>query len=472
MEARVGNSEGEEKLTRIPAMNRLLDRPAAREAATRWSREEVVLALRELTAEVREAVRQGQKPPATLKEWDGLLLARLERRLKAHNLRRVVNATGIILHTNLGRAVLAPSARTALAEIGEGYSNLEFDLESGERGSRHAHVAGLLAEITGAEAGLVVNNGAAAVLLVLDTLAAGREVVVSRGQLVEIGGAFRIPDVLAKSGARLVEVGTTNKTRLSDYERALTPETALLLKVHTSNFRVIGFTEQVSLAELVSLGRERGLPVVEDLGSGVLVDLTRFGLLPEPIVQHSVAAGADLVTFSGDKLLGGTQAGIIVGRAEYVQRLARNPLMRALRVDKLTLSALEATLRLYRDPEVALREIPTLAMLARPADAVKAAAERLAARIRETLGERAQVEVVEDAAEAGGGSLPGTTIPSWAAALIPRPGLGSLEECLARLRRAEPPVIAHLAQDRLLFNLRTVLPGEEELILAALSTWR
>lgn len=468
----MGDSAGGARLSRIPAMNRLLERPAAQEAVARWPREQVVLALRELTSEVREAVRRGQKPPATLEEWDGLLLSRLERFLKAHNLRRVVNATGIILHTNLGRAVLAPAARAALGELGEGYSNLEFDLGSGERGSRHAHVATLLAEVTGAEAGLVVNNGAAAVLLVLDTLAAGREVVVSRGQLVEIGGAFRIPDVLAKSGARLVEVGTTNKTRLSDYERALTPETALLLKVHTSNFRVIGFTEQVPLADLVALGREKGLPVVEDLGSGVLLDLSRFGLPPEPTVQQSVAAGADLVTFSGDKLLGGTQAGIIVGRAEQVQRLARNPLMRALRVDKLTLSALEATLRLYREPEAALREIPTLAMLARPAAEVKAAAERLAERIRATLGARARVEVVEDTAEAGGGSLPGTTIPSWAAAVVPGPGLGSLEECLARLRRAEPPVIAHLAQNRLLFNLRTVLPGEDDLIVAALEGWR
>jgi L-seryl-tRNA(Ser) seleniumtransferase len=466
---------GEGKLTRIPAMNRLLERPAARAAAARWSREEVVLALRELTAEVRQRAAAEGKVPESLESWDELLLSRLESRLSAHSLRRVVNATGIILHTNLGRAVLARAARALLAEVSEGYSNLEFDLSSGERGSRHSHVADLLAELTGAEAGLVVNNNAAAVLLVLSTLAAGKEVVVSRGQLVEIGGAFRIPDVLARSGARLVEVGTTNKTRLADYERALTGETALLLKVHTSNFRLIGFTEEVSLADLVSLGRRRGLPVVEDLGSGVLLDLSRFGLPAEPTVQQSVAAGADLVTFSGDKLLGATQAGIVVGRAEMVARLARNPLLRALRVDKLTLAALEATLRLYRHPELARREVPTLAILTWPAEEVRTAAERLAARLREVLGERARVTVVPDPTEAGGGSLPGTQIPSWAVGIAPAEGSGSLEECLAGLRAGDPPVIAHLAQDRLLLNLRTVLPGEDDLIVAALeklcATW-
>jgi L-seryl-tRNA(Ser) seleniumtransferase len=463
---------GEERLTRIPAMNRLLERPAAREAAGRWSRQQVVLALRELTAEVRVRVAGGETPPATLADWDDLLLERLEQRLSTHNLRRVVNATGIVLHTNLGRAVLARAAHALLDEVSAGYSNLEFDLTTGERGSRHAHVAGLLAELTGAEAGLVVNNNAAAVLLVLDTLAREREVIVSRGQLVEIGGAFRVPDVLARSGARLVEVGTTNKTRRADYEQAITPETALLLKVHTSNFKVIGFTEEVPLEDLVELGRKRGLPVVEDLGSGVLVDLSRWGLPAEPAVQQSVGAGADLVTFSGDKLLGGTQAGLIVGKAEYVARCVRNPLMRALRVDKLTLAALEATLRLYRTPEVAVREVPTLAMLTRPEAEVRAAAERLAERLRAVLGGRAAVEVVADATEAGGGSLPGAEVPSWAVGVRPGPELGSLETCLARLREADQPVIGHLADDRLLLNLRTVLPGEEDLIVAALAAWR
>lgn len=462
---------GEERLTRIPAMNRLLERPVARAAAQRWSREEVVLALRELTAEVRAKVASGSPAPESLDAWDELLLASLERRLGAHNLRRVVNATGIILHTNLGRAVLSRPARALLEEASAGYCNLELDLATGGRGTRHAHVAEILTQVTGAEAGLVVNNNAAAVLLVLDTLARGREVIVSRGQLVEIGGAFRIPDVLARSGARLIEVGTTNKTRKSDYERAINPETGLLLRVHTSNFRVVGFTEEVSLAELVELGRKRGLPVVEDLGSGVLIDLSRYGLPAEPTVQQSVAAGADLVTFSGDKLLGGTQAGLIVGRAEMVARCARNPLMRALRVDKLTLAALEATLRLYRDPELAAREVPTLNMLTRPADEVRAAAESLLERMKAVLGDKAAVELVSDPAEAGGGSLPGAEVPSWAVAVSPGPALGSLEECLERLREGDPPVIAHLAQDRLLFNLRTVLPGEEELILAAVAAW-
>lgn len=462
----------EERLTRIPAMNRLLERPVAQAAAERWSREEVVLALRELTEEVRREAAGGGTIPESLTAWDGLLLSRLEERLSATNLRRVVNATGVVLHTNLGRAVLAPAARSFLDAVTQGYSNLELDLEAGERGSRHAHVAGLLAELTGAEAGLVVNNNAAAVLLVLTELAYGKEVVVSRGQLVEIGGGFRIPEVLARSGARLVEVGTTNKTRRVDYERALTPETAVLLKVHTSNFKIVGFTEEVSLSQLVELGRKRGLPVVEDLGSGVLLDLSRYGLPPEPTVQASIAAGADLVTFSGDKLLGGTQAGLVVGRRELVARCARNPLMRALRVDKLTLAALEATLRLYRTPELARREVPTLAMLTRPEDEVREAAERLAGRAREVLGDRARVEVVADPAEAGGGALPGCEIPSWAVGLVPADGLGSLEELLARLRAGTPPIIAHLAEGRLLLNLRTILPGEEELIAAALAAWR
>ncbi|MGE5509546.1 MAG: L-seryl-tRNA(Sec) selenium transferase [Chitinophagales bacterium] len=458
----------EEHLERIPAMNRLLERPAALAAAERWSREEVVVALREITSEVRAGLAGGRRPPETLAAWDELLLARLERRLSDRSLRRVVNATGIILHTNLGRAVLARAARELLAEVSGGYSNLEFDLESGERGSRHAHVSELLAQLTGAEAAVVVNNNAAAVLLVLSTLAEGKEVVVSRGQLVEIGGAFRVPDVLARSGARLVEVGTTNKTRRSDYERAITPATGLLLKVHTSNFKVVGFTEEVPLEALVEVGRQHGLPVVEDLGSGVLFDLSRWGLPAEPTVQQSIAAGADLVTFSGDKLLGGTQAGIVAGKAALVERLAKNPLLRALRVDKLTLAALEATLRLYRHPELALREVPTLAMLTRPEAEVKAAAAALAVRVRLALGERAVVEVVPDDAEAGGGSLPGAVIKSWAVGISPGEDLGSLEDCLERLRRGAPPVIGHLAGGRLLLNARTILPGEDELIVAAL----
>jgi L-seryl-tRNA(Ser) seleniumtransferase len=272
-----------------------------------------------------------------------------------------------------------------LRETAFHYSNLEFDLDSGERGSRHSHVESLLQELTGAEAGIVVNNNAAAVLLALDTLAAGREAIVSRGQLVEIGGSFRVPDVMVKSGARLVEVGTTNKTRIKDYEQAITDETGLLLKVHTSNFKIVGFTEEVGLPELVQLGRSRNIAVMEDLGSGVLIDLARYGLPAEPTVQSSVAAGADVVTFSGDKLLGGAQAGFIVGRRDLIARIRKNPLARALRVDKMTLSALESTLRLYRHPEVAVREIPTLAMLTRPAEAVKEEARRLARRLAETL---------------------------------------------------------------------------------------
>src|SRR6478752_2143872 len=377
-----------------------------------------VEAARAALARAREEITAGHDPGDLVERALGELAA-----ARAPALRRTLNATGVIVHTNLGRAPLPEAALERAVEIGRGYSNLEYDLQAGGRGSRQDHVAGILRRLTGAEGALVVNNNAAAVLLALAALAEGREVLVSRGELIEIGDGFRIPDVLARSGARLREVGTTNRTRASDYERAIGPETALLLRVHQSNFRLVGFTEQPRLDELVRVGRSHGLPVVDDLGSGVLVQLE-----DEPSARNALASGADLVCFSGDKLLGGPQAGIVVGRAELVERMRRHPLQRALRADKLTLAALEATLSFYLDPERALREVPVPRRPSEPLEGVRARAARLAAAV--------SGEVEETVGRVGGGALPLAELASYACAV---------EEPLAEpLRLGEPPVIGVL----------------------------
>jgi L-seryl-tRNA(Ser) seleniumtransferase len=393
-----------------------------------------VEAARAALARAREEIRAGHDP--------GDLGERAARELAAARrprLRRALNATGVIVHTNLGRAPLAEAALERAVEIGSGYSNLEYDLSAGGRGSRQDHVTATLRRLTGAEGALVVNNNAAAVLLALAALAEGREVLVSRGELIEIGDGFRIPDVLARSGARLREVGTTNRTRAGDYERAAGPETAVLLRVHQSNFRVVGFTEQPSLAELAAVARRHDLPLVDDLGSGVLVALE-----DEPSAKESLAAGADLVCFSGDKLLGGPQAGIVVGRGELVERLRRHPLQRALRADKLTLAALEGTLALYLDPERAEREVPVLRMLHEPLEAVRARAERLATAVGG--------EVEETVGRVGGGALPLAELPSFACAVE--------EELAPRLRGGDPPVVAVVRDGRCLLDCRTLTDPE------------
>jgi L-seryl-tRNA(Ser) seleniumtransferase len=371
-------------------------------------------------------------------------------------LRAAINATGVIVHTNLGRAPLAELALERVRAIAGGYSNLEYDLRAGTRGSRQDHVAPILRRLTGAETALVVNNNAAAVLLALAALAEGREVLVSRGELIEIGDGFRIPEVLARSGARLREIGTTNRTRAADYERAIGPETALLLRVHQSNFRVVGFTEQPRVEELARVARSHDLPLVDDLGSGSLVASSSPLLSQEPSARESLAAGADLVCFSGDKLLGGPQAGIVVGRAELVERLRRHPLQRALRADKLTLAALEATLALYLDPERAAREIPVLRMLREPAAAVRARAERLA----ELVGGKTE----ETVARVGGGALPLAELPSFACAVE--------EELAIRLRAAHPPVVGVVRDGRCLLDCRTIAEGEIEQVAAAVTACR
>ncbi|MFN2471895.1 MAG: L-seryl-tRNA(Sec) selenium transferase [Gaiellaceae bacterium] len=391
-------------------------------------------AVRSALASAREEIRLGHDPG----ELAARVLAEADA-LERPRLRRVLNATGVLLHTNLGRAPLAAPALARVTELGAGYSNLEYDLEAGSRGSRQELVAPLLRRLTGAEAALVVNNNAAAVLLALAAIAEGRDVLVSRGELVEIGDGFRIPEVLDRSGARLVEVGTTNRTRAADYERAVTAETALLLRVHQSNFRVVGFTELPRIDQLAAVARRHDLPLVDDLGSGTLLALG-----DEPTVRESLAAGADLVCFSGDKLLGGPQAGIVVGGAELVERLRRHPLQRALRADKLTLAALEGTLALYLDPERALREIPFLRAFHEPAGRVRERAERLAAAVGGA--------VEETLARAGGGALPLAELPSFACAVE--------EELAAPLRLGEPPVVTLVRDGRCLLDCRTLSDDE------------
>ncbi len=426
----------------LPSVDRLL----ADERLAGEPRPLALAAVRAALERARADIRAGREPDDVVQ----LALAELAA-ARRPSLRRVLNATGVLVHTNLGRAPLADQAVARAVEVGGAYSTLEYDLEAGARGSRQHHLARLLRRLTGAEAALVVNNNAAAVLLALSALAEGREALVSRGELIEIGDGFRIPDVLARSGARLVEVGTTNRTHAADYERAIGPDTALLLRVHQSNFRVVGFAERPGLAQLAEVARRHALPLVDDLGSGALLDLG-----DEPTARESLAAGADLVCFSGDKLLGGPQAGIVLGRAELVERLRRHPLQRALRADKLTLAALEGTLVLYLDPERARREIPVLRMLEEPLDAVRGRAERLA--------DAAGGAVEETVARVGGGALPLQELPSCACAVE--------EELAAPLRLGEPPVVGIIRDGRLLLDCRTLRDDEVDEVAAAVAAAR
>jgi len=383
------------------------------------------------------------------------------------SLRPVINATGVVLHTNLGRAPLAAEVLEHILEIAGGYSNLEFDLTTGERGSRYEHVEEILCRLSGAESALVVNNNAAAVLLSLNTLADGREVIVSRGQLVEIGGSFRIPDVMKKSGARLVEVGTTNRTHLRDYEQALGEKTALLLRVHTSNFRILGFTAEVPLRELVALGTSKNLPVMDDLGSGCLIDLSRFGLDPEPTVQEAVQAGADVVTFSGDKLLGGPQAGIILGKKRYLDPIKKNPLNRALRIDKLTLAGLESTLRLYLEGEQALTRLPAFRMLTVAIRDLERRSRRFLKNLAKEVGVLCRLRLKDDSSQVGGGALPIQELPTKVLALSP--AKLSATDLEIRLRHGKPPVVVRIKENEILLDLRTVAKEEEKVLIRALA---
>jgi L-seryl-tRNA(Ser) seleniumtransferase len=396
------------------------------------------------------------------------IAAAVEKRIESNDrlrLRPVINATGIVLHTNLGRAPIPDIAARAAFEAARGYSNLEMDLETGDRSSRTNGIRRTLCQLTGAESATAVNNCAAATVLVLRALAAGREVIVSRGQLVEIGGNFRIPEIMGVSGATLREIGTTNITRIGDYERAINSATAVLLRVHQSNFRIHGFTSSPTLDELVALGRRHGLPVVDDIGSGAMIDLTPFGLPGEPVAKSSIAAGADVVLFSGDKLLGGPQAGIIVGRAELIEKIQRDPMMRAVRLDKMSLGALDATLRLYLDDEEARTSVPVLSMLTQPIAELRQRASRLAARLKSISGISCQVR--DDETFAGGGSLPDRALPTAVVAVTAN-AIGETE-LARRLRSGNPPIIARVQGGELLLDVRTVFPNQEDELGAAMT---
>jgi L-seryl-tRNA(Ser) seleniumtransferase len=438
----------------LPSVESLLASPGAAVLLTEHPRALVVKAAR---VAVDAARANGGAPPA--EGWDAAVRAALAR-LAEPSLGLVINATGVVLHTNLGRAPLADAAIAALTQVARGYTALEYDLGKGARGSRHAHCRDLLVELTGAPDALVVNNAAGALLLALSALSRGGDAIVSRGELVEIGGSFRIPDVMARSGARVVEVGTTNRTHPQDYERALTADSRILLKVHRSNFQVTGFTTDVAVVELSEMAHGRGLACVYDLGSGLMVNLSDWGLSGEPTVPEGIAAGADLVVFSGDKLLGGPQAGILVGSAAAIAACRSDPIARAVRADKLTLAALEATLALYRDEETALQKIPVLRMLTEPLGLIKERAEQILTGV--DLRDRAQL--VQGDSEVGGGSFPGAKLATWLVGIQhPAPDV-----YLARLRSHDPPIIARVAGSRVLLDARTIFPGQVDAVVAAL----
>lgn len=455
-------------LRAIPAVSELVEQPVLRALGERLGHAVVVGYARAYLDRLREDVRKlngAVAVPDVAGIASGVAEAATAGELSS--LRRVINCTGVLLHTGLGRAPLAEEAIDAMVEAARDYASVEIDLPTGERSQRVVAVEKLLCELTGAEAAVVANNNAGATMLTLAAIAQGREVIVSRGELIEIGGSFRLPDVMATSGARLREVGTTNKTRIGDYRAAIGPDTAALMRAHPSNFVVVGFTERASLDELVALGREHKLVVIDDIGSGALVDFGRFGFTGEPVAAESIAAGADIVLFSGDKLLGGPQCGVAVGRREAIGRLAKHPMMRALRVDKLTLAALAATLRLYRDPTVAVASVPLLAMLATPVDSLRQRSEALAERLAAFEG-IAEARAMEDETFLGGGSIPTQRLATWCAAI--RPASGGLDSLAERLRKGVPAVVGRVQNDWLLLDLRSVPPRLDDEILDAVQS--
>ena len=450
----------QERLRQLPAVDKLLHTPAGCQLIDRFGRPGVVEALRHILEQHRTVILQGQTAEAPAEQLMAEAVTWLEMWFQP-TLRPVINGTGVIIHTNLGRSPLSQAAIAAIHQVAGDYSNLEYDLPAGERGSRSVHAAQLLTRLTGAEAALVVNNNAAAILLMLIALCQGREVIISRGQLVEIGGGFRVPEVMAQSGANLVEVGTTNRTHLRDYARAITPQTAAILVAHHSNFKIVGFTSEPTLAELADLAHQHNLPLLFDQGSGALLDTGRYGLTSEPMVQTAINEGADLVAFSGDKLLGGPQAGILTGRSHLIDRLKSHPLARAVRADKLCLAGLSATLQHYLLDQ-ATSQIPVWQMVSRPEQDLAQQAHQWANQLQ-TQGLMATVTAGQSAI--GGGSLPGATLPTWLLAIThPRPDLVA-----AGLRANTPPIIGRVANNQLLFDPRTVLPHQQEQLLTALS---
>jgi len=460
---------------KIPSLDAFLADAAVTPLVDRFGRQAVIssarAALDDLRAEIAEAAAgprgaPSPEPEVTTEALVRRLRSRLEKKF-APSLAPAVNATGVIMHSGLGRAVLSPAAGDTLAAVASGYSTLALDLEAGKRVPRDRHVEGLLCELTGAEAATVANNNAAATVLVLNTLARGKEVIVSRGQLVEIGGSFRMPDVMSTSGALLREVGTTNKTHLRDYEAALGEATGAILRVHHSNYRIVGFAAEPSIEDLAALGRARGVPVIDDLGSGALVDLTRFGLAAEPLVQASIRAGADVACFSGDKLLGGPQSGIIVGRTAWIQKIRKNPLARAFRCGKLTLAALESTLKLFLAPDKLTERHPIYRMLALTPDELGRRAKRMAASLHKTLPDSVKVSIEDGESQVGSGAVPVETLPTRVLAV--RAASLPPEELAKRLRYSTPPVFARIHKDAVVFDPRTIQPGEDALVERAIA---
>lgn len=453
---------------KIPKVDILLKEEKLQSLCEAYGRGFVVECIRTALDDLRAVVGAGNAEESE-KALDGFLetlVKRIEEE-SAYSLRKVLNATGIILHTNLGRAPLGKVQKDAMVQAMCGYSNLEYNLESGQRGKRWTHYADLISAVTGAEGAVAVNNNAASLTLIFSALAKGKEVIVSRGESIEIGGRFRIPEVVEQSGAKLKEVGTTNRTRISDYEKAITEETGALLKVHTSNYRIVGFTEEASLEELVALGEKYNLPVIMDLGSGVLVNLEKYGLAHEPTVQEMVKRGSDLVCFSGDKLLGGPQAGIIIGKKNYIQAMENYPLMRAIRLDKCAIAALSATFREYLDEERAMKNIPVMQMIARPLEELKEQAEKLLAGLKDhfTLG---VLTAEPSISMVGGGSLPGEQLPSYAVTISLENQ--SCENVMAKMRALPVPVIAHVKNEKIWLDMRTIMPDELDILQEQLKT--
>ncbi|OGP27844.1 MAG: L-seryl-tRNA(Sec) selenium transferase [Deltaproteobacteria bacterium GWA2_57_13] len=443
-------------LRELPSVDRLLKHPKSEPLLTRFNRDYVTEKCREVLDELRQSIRLG-KPLDDGELDDERILGRIEKQIDRNQqpgLMRVINATGTVLHTNLGRALLPQAAIEAVRQAGMHPVNLEYDLDQGKRGKREESIERLLLDLTGAEAATVVNNNAAAVLLGLNTAATGKEVVVSRGELIEIGGSFRIPEIMAKSGAVLKEVGSTNRTHPEDYEKAIGKKTALLLKVHTSNYKIVGFVAEVGLAELVAIGRRHKIPVMEDLGSGALIDLSRYGLPKEPLVAERVRLGADIITFSGDKVLGGPQAGLVVGKKSWIAQMNKNPLKRALRCGKLTLAALEATLALYQQSADVAEEVPTLKAFTRPLQGIEEIGRRALPGLEKALGEGFQLSLEDSTAQIGSGALPTEEIPSKVIAIRHR-SLGP-ERIAEKFRRARPPILGRIREDRFLLDLRTI----------------
>ena len=450
----------QEILSAIPSVDELLKSREGAQWLSAFPRRVVIQAIRTVLGAERGKILGGETAEVPSEALYAGIFTEIKK-LSSYSLLPLINATGIVLHTNLGRAALSEEALENIAKIGKGYSNLEYDLDTGKRGKRHSHTKRLLRTITGAEDAFIVNNNAAAVLLCLNTLAKGREVIVSRSELVEIGGSFRVPDVMAASNAVLREVGTTNKTHLHDYADVINENTALILKVHQSNYRIIGFTSEVGTGELVMLGKNKGIPVMYDLGSGCLADLRPYGVQTEPTVQEIIKTGVDVVSFSGDKLLGAPQGGIIVGKKKYIEKMQKNPLARALRVDKLTIAAFEATLMAYMDIEAAMNTVPVLKMLFQAPDEIKHRALKIAAALRKTVkmaDKIVDIRVVQDRSKAGGGSLPAAEFQTFTVQI--RSGVVSVNELERRLRQGQPPVIARIREDALLLDARTVMSQE------------